>query len=242
MQDFDPSKIKLITFDCYGTLIDWETGLQNSLASLAGVTKQLLPDLVQQYVQTEAAIEQQAYQSYSAIQRQTIHALAERHRLPVSPESADLLSQDIGNWVPFADTIDALKRLKSRFMLGILSNIDIDLFARTNRRLGIEFDLIITAEDVRSYKPSHEHFLRALEQSRLGKGEILHVAQSLFHDAAPAAALCFNFVWINRYNQSKPDDVPMIKELPDLKSLADLLQCPPNPTSSASGTSGESRS
>ncbi len=226
MAAFDPSMIRLITFDCYGTLVDWEMGLQNSLSALPGITKEQLPELVQEYVQTEAALEQQAYQPYATIQRETVRSLAEHFRLELSPESADMLSRDIGSWPPFVDTKQALTRLKSQFMLGILSNIDVNLFAKTNKQLGIAFDLIVTAEDVRSYKPSHAHFLRAIEQSRLEKGQILHVAQSLFHDATPAAALGFNFAWINRYGQSKPDDIPMIGEFPDLNTLADMLKCP----------------
>ncbi|GJM24049.1 MAG: haloacid dehalogenase [Phycisphaerae bacterium] len=226
MTELTNKDFKLITFDCYGTLVDWETGLQNSLQSIPGVTNQQLPELVREYVQIEAAIEQQTYQSYVSIQMQTLESLAKRFRFDVSAEQIGLLSRDIGNWPPFEDTVDSLKRLKSKYMLGILSNIDVNLFALTNKRLGVEFDLIITAEEVHSYKPSHAHFLRAIEQSGIAKDEILHVAQSIFHDAAPADELNFNFAWINRYKQKRPNDVPMLGEFADLKSLANTLLLP----------------
>jgi 2-haloacid dehalogenase len=182
---------------------------------------------MQEYVRTEAALEQQSYQPYVAIQQQTLRSLAERFRFQVPPEDRNLLSRDLANWPPFEDTTESLKRLKAKYMLGILSNIDIDLFALTNKHLGVEFDLIITAEDVRSYKPSHAHFFRAIEQAGIAKDNILHVAQSLFHDAAPAKELGFKFAWINRYHQTRPKDVAMLGEFPDLKALADALILPP---------------
>lgn len=215
--------IKLITFDCYGTLIDWENGLRASLSKFDGFSQADIAELVQEYVRTEASLEQQAYQPYHLIQKTTLQLLADRFRFNVAEESTTKLSEDIGNWPPFTDTIAVLKRLKSRFLLGILSNIDVDLFAQTNKRLEVDFDLIITAEDVCSYKPSHAHFLRASEQTGLEKSEILHVAQSLYHDAQPAEALGFPFIWINRYNQPRPKDVEMLAEFSTLAAFADEL-------------------
>ncbi len=223
MTELKPNKYKLITFDCYGTLVDWEAGLRNSLLSIQGVARDDLGNLVQEYVRTEATFEQQAWQPYAKIQRLTLQSLASLHHWPLPDNDADLFSRDLVNWAPFDDTVANLKLLKSQYMLGILSNIDVDLFAETNKHLQVDFDLIITAEDVRSYKPSHAHFLRAVEQSGIPKDGILHVAQSLFHDAAPAADLGFDFIWINRYGQARPNDIPMLGEFSDLASLANKL-------------------
>ncbi len=215
--------IKLITFDCYGTLVDWEQGLRNSLLTFDGVNSAEIDEIVQEYVRIEASLEQQAYQSYSDIQRTTLKLLGERFRFEVPVECANRLSDDIGDWSPFHDTVAALGELKTRYPLGILSNIDAALFVRTNTRLKIDFDLIVTAEDVRSYKPSHAHFLRAIEQTGLDRQNILHVAQSLYHDAKPAGALGIPFVWINRYNQQRPDGVEMLDQFPDLATFTNAL-------------------
>ncbi len=221
MATLDEYNIKLLTFDCYGTLIDWEAGIRSSLVAIADVKDPTLPDLVDDYIRTEASLEQREYRSYVEIQRRTLESLAEKYHLTIPQGQTDILTRDMALWPPFPDTIHNLKRLKSKFMLGILSNIDVDLFATTNKQLDMDFDLVITAEDVQSYKPSHAHFLRAIEQSAVEKDEILHVAQSVYHDAIPAAALGINFVWINRYGQPRPPNVRMIAEYPDLQSFAD---------------------
>lgn len=217
------ANIKLITFDCYGTLVNWEKGLQDSLRKFDGVGNTDINELMQEYIRTEASLEQQEYKTYVEIQRATLQLLSERLRFKVPPGSANRLSEELPGWPPFSDTVEALKRLKSRYPLGILSNIDTALFAETNKRLGIDFDLLVAAEDVSSYKPSHAHFLRALEQTGLAKHEILHVAQSLFHDAEPASALGIPYIWINRYQQQRPEDVEMLGEFPTLASFADAL-------------------
>ncbi|NOX58791.1 MAG: haloacid dehalogenase type II [Planctomycetes bacterium] len=218
-----PANLKLITFDCYGTLIDWDEGLQRSLGPFAEDSRQPLAELVEAYIRTEATLEQGAYRPYREIQRITLAQLAERFRFTVPSPKENALSDGIAKWAPFDDTIASLARLKTRYMLGVLSNIDIDLFAASASKLQIPFDLIITAEDVEAYKPSHAHFLRMLQQTGLKRENILHVAQSLYHDAKPAAELGLPFVWINRYGQDRPHDVPMLAEFQSLEDFANTL-------------------
>ena len=147
------------------------------------------------------------------------------------PTEADLdaLPDSVGRWPPFADTVAALNRLKTRFKLVILSNIDDAMFAETNRHLEIEFHDIVTAQQVGSYKPSHAIFEHTLARLRVPREQVLHVAQSLFHDHVPAKALGFTTAWVNRAGcrpgtgvappaEAKPD-----VEVPDLKGLADML-------------------
>jgi len=125
-------------------------------------------------------------------------------------------------WPAFGDTNEALRRLKSKYRLGVLSNIDSDLFAGTVKTFDVDFDFVITAQDVQSYKPAHGHFLTMFD--RYGpKDRVLHVAQSLLHDGGPARELGLAYAWINRYNQRNDSDVTPMIECADLKSLADAI-------------------
>lgn len=141
----------------------------------------------------------------------------------------DALPNSLQFWPPFPDTTEALLRLKARYKLAIISNVDDDLFAASARQLGVPFDHVITAQQVRSYKPSHNNFERALERVGVAREQVLHVAQSVYHDIVPARALGLSTVWVNRRRglsgsgatlpaEGRPD-----LEVPDLKSLADLL-------------------
>jgi 2-haloacid dehalogenase len=133
-----------------------------------------------------------------------------------------LLAETLPEWRPFPDTNEALRRLKDRYRLGILSNIDQDLFTETARHFEVDFDVVVTAEDVRSYKPGHLHFLKLIEDYA-DSDSVLHVAQSLYHDGRPAGDLNIAFVWINRYNEVNTEGVTPLAEYPDLKSLADAV-------------------
>lgn len=216
-------QIELITFDCYGTLIDWEHGIYESLRRVCGLDTQGVAELVEGYIRAEAAIEARGYQSYKKIQSATLAALAASYGFQIPEGKADALSRDLPDWPAFADTNHALTRLKSRYRLGILSNIDRDLLAGTCRQFDVTFDLVITAEDVHSYKPAHPHFLQMLSYVGEDSGKVLHAAQSLYHDAAPAAALGISFAWINRYGQTRPRDAVMLGEFATVAALADAL-------------------
>ncbi|MHC5112487.1 MAG: HAD-IA family hydrolase [Planctomycetota bacterium] len=210
-----------LTFDCYGTLIDWRGGIESSLLQILGPA--IMPsmyNIFDEYVRAEKEVESETYRRYSDVLADTIRKLGERMKIPVSDEQARALPHYLTQWSPFPDTVEALTRLKSRYRLGILSNIDRDLFAETNKQLQVEFDFIVTAEDVGTYKPHHGHF-RQMLTDHAEKGRVVHVAQSLFHDAVPAGQLGLACVWINRYNEKNESAIGMTGEFPDLASLAD---------------------
>ena len=214
-------RTKTITFDCYGTLIDWAGGLEQSFHQIFGdALVGRKPELFEAYVKTEAALEARAYRSYREVLATAVEGVSKHFSIDLPAGRAGLLADTLPQWRPFADTNEALVRLKERFRLGVLSNIDRDLFAGTARHFDVEFDFVVTAEDVRSYKPGHLHFLRLLE-SHAERDSVLHVAQSLFHDGRPAGALGIAYVWINRYNEANKTTVRPLAEYPDLKSLAD---------------------
>ena len=216
---------KLLTFDCYGTLIDWDSGIRGALQSLmdlSGVS--VSPEEVYAaYIETEAELEKAAYRRYAEVLEEIVVGLGERFGFAVDERGRRALVDSLPRWRPFEDTNAALIRLQSRYQLGILSNIDRDLNARTREHFDVPFDWVVTAADVRSYKPAHGHFERILEETGYDKSEILHVAQSVFHDIVPATAMGFSSVWINRRGERNESGVVPNAEFPDLKSLADAL-------------------
>lgn len=221
------AEVQTLTFDCYGTLVDWRAGLEKSLLALFGAA--LMPRMAEvftAYLETEKEVEAQAladgFRSYRLILAETAIRLGDRLALPISMQAAEQLPEMLGDWPAYEDTVEALRRLKSRYRLGILSNIDRDLFARTARKLDVAFDFIITAQDVTSYKPGHAHFQAMLEQEG-GPENVLHVAQSLYHDGQPANELGLAYVWINRYKDTDDLGVKKVAEYPDLRSLADAM-------------------
>lgn len=210
-----------ITFDCYGTLIDWSAGLWRSFAEIFGpAVAELKQEWFDAYVRIEAEVESGPYRSYREILAVVTERLARRFELPLPPGREARLAELLPGWTPFPDTIDALIRLKRRFRLGVLSNVDKDLFAGTAKQLGVAFDFVVTAEDVRSYKPARGHFQRMID-AHGSLDTTLHVAQSLYHDGAPANELGMAFVWINRYEERNRTSVGPLAEFPDLRSFAD---------------------
>ena len=215
-----------LSFDCYGTLIDWITGIGGALETLAASGGSLPVDqgeFFDTYLEVEAEAEAGPYVPYRNILSAAQVELARRFGLTVPPERARLLAESVPSWKPFPDVNPALARLKTRYRLGILSNIDNDLFAATARHFEPaihRFDFVITAEDVRSYKPGHPHFARLLETVVDDPDAHLHVAQSLFHDGVPAAELGIPFVWINRRHEVNDTAAKPLAVFADLTELA----------------------
>ena len=214
----------LITFDCYGTLIDWEKGIVAAFQREAARLGRVLDAeaIVAAYHAEEPAVESEAYRPYRGVLTKTAQRVASRLALHIEPDRAGFLAESLPQWPPFADTNAALERLVKRYRLGILSNVDDDLLAATRRLFTVRFDLIVTAEQVGSYKPSHGHFLEA--RWRAGEARWLHAAQSYFHDVLPASALEIPVAWVNR-KQEQPDaggPLPTL-EVADLTELADRL-------------------
>lgn len=212
----------IVTFDCYGTLIDWESGIAGAFQNAArenGITLQS-DDILRTYSTMEAAVEREEYLPYREVLTES--ALRAARLLGWTSTDGTFLPESLPSWQPFADTNPALERLRAAgYRLGILSNVDDDLLAETRRHFTVDFDLIITAQQVRSYKPAPGHFLAARE--RIGSARWLHAAQSNFHDVVPANAMNIATAWVNRRGQTAlPGGIPTY-EVPDLAGLADLL-------------------
>lgn len=227
MLDF--SQFEVLTFDCYGTLINWEQGILTALRPVFEMHAISIND--QQILEAFAAAESQAeadsYLTYREILKSVMAALGKRYNF--SPPESDMnsIAESIQHWPPFPDTVAALRKLQSRYKLGILSNIDDDLFAGSARHLEIDFDWIITAQQLGSYKPSLSNFRAAIERIGLEKNQILHVAQSLFHDIAPAREVGLHTVWVNRRKgESGFGATPPSSAAPDLEtaSLQELAE------------------
>lgn len=190
----------VLTFDCYGTLIDWESGLVRALTPILKahrieVSNQQLLEL---YGRLETAAESGPYLIYKEVLKTVLTQIGGQYGFVPTSDELESFSTSVKDWLPFPDTVAALRRLKKQYKLAILSNIDDDLFAATAGRLEVEFDWIITAQQVKSYKPSANNFHSAIARIGLPKEQILHVAQSLYHDIAPANALGIASVWIHR--------------------------------------------
>lgn len=212
----------IVTFDCYGTLIDWEKGFVGALLA-AGIGDPLdRARIVELYHELEPEIERD-YRSYREILTEVARRVGAALRIDVTDEQARALPVSLPSWPPFADTNRALARLASAgIRLGILSNVDDDLLAETRRHFTVDFDLVVTAEQVKSYKPGHGHFLEA--RSRLEDGvRWLHAAQSHFHDVVPCRELGIPVAWINRKNERPETEVLPDRELRNLDELADWL-------------------
>jgi 2-haloacid dehalogenase len=226
----DFSRKSVLSFDCYGTIIDWEAGIVAAVRPILSAHGLDIADeqVLELYAALESAAEAGPYRRYADILADVMRGLGERLGFTPSPTEADALAASVGNWPPFADSAEALATLKRRFKLAIISNIDDDLFAASQRHLGVEFEWIVTAQQARSYKPSLNNFRVALERIGLPRDQVLHVAQSLFHDHVPARQLGLDTVWVNRRGGKRgggatpPADAQPDLEVPDLRTLADL--------------------
>ena len=191
--------IRLITFDCYGTLIDWEKGMLAAMRPL--FSRDGPPDdaqLLEHYGDIEARIEGGPYLPYRQVLSLTVQEMGRRLGVAISEEQGAEFARSLTRWSPFPDTNAALQTMKKKFRLGIISNVDDDLFAETRKKLEVEFDFVVTAQQVRSYKPSHQNFEEALRRGGVSKEQVLHAGQSLYHDVAPANAIGIANVWVNR--------------------------------------------
>jgi len=193
--------IRLITFDCYGTLIDWESGMLAALRPLFSRDGHNVSDsqILELYGEIEADLESGPYLPYRQILSEAAREIGRRLGIEVSAEEGSAFAESLARWKPFSDTVPALLSLAKRFRLGIISNVDDDLFVETYKKLApVTFDFVVTAQQMRSYKPSHRNFEEAIRRSGLKKDQILHAGQSLYHDIAPANALGIGNVWVNR--------------------------------------------
>lgn len=224
----------VLSFDCYGTLIDWEAGIAAVLAPWAkGAGLELTDEeLLVAYAENEAqAVRDTPTALYSEILAEAFRRTGAALGRPVSEEWAQRLGDSVPDWPAFDDSADALASLARDYKLVILSNVHREGFAGSNRRLGVEFDRIITAEDVKAYKPAPNHFDaldEALKEMGVSRDRLLHVAQSLFHDHVPAKRHGLPSVWINRRHDRpgwgatpEPDvEYSYALEFPDMMAFA----------------------
>jgi 2-haloacid dehalogenase len=225
----DLGSFEALTFDCYGTLIDWEDGLAGALLPLLAAhgVDATREEVLAQHSRFEPAAQSGPYRSYRDVLARVVDAFGAHHGFTPTPAERGALAESIRHWPPFADSVAALHRLARHYRLAILSNIDDDLLAASVRRLEVDFDCLVTAEQVGSYKPAPGHFTAGLARLGLPRRRVLHVAQSLYHDIAPAGALGWATVWVDRRRgtagsgatpeaTARPDLV-----VPDLRTLAD---------------------
>jgi 2-haloacid dehalogenase len=226
----DFSRFTTISFDCYGTLIEWEAGILPAVRTFLQHHNcpQSEARILELYGEFEAEAECGAYQSYRKVLESVVEQFGKR--LGFEPTTSELrsLHASVPSWPPFPDTAAALQRLKKHYKLAIISNIDDDLFALTSKHLGIDFDAVVTAQQAQSYKPAINNFRAALDRMGVKPDRLLHVGQSIYHDVLPAQSLGIATVWVNRRSArpgigavrpaiGKPD-----LEVPDLQTLAAL--------------------
>jgi 2-haloacid dehalogenase/putative hydrolase of the HAD superfamily len=214
----------VITFDCYGTLIDWESGIADAFlrAAHADGIEFRRDEVLRAYAAIEPVVEQERYRRYRDVLTETATRVANSLGWPLAYQRATFLISSLASWKPFPDTNPALQRLRDAgYQLGILSNVDDDLLAATRKHFNVGFDLLITAEQVKSYKPAPAHFVAA--KARIGQLRWLHAAQSNFHDIVPMNAMGVPTAWVNRHGAfALPGGRPTY-EVRDLNALADLL-------------------
>lgn len=228
----DPGAFEALTFDCYGTLVDWERGLLDALRPLTAAHGVAWPgdeSMLERFAAAESAAEAGPWRPYRAVLEDVARTLGRGLGLEATDEEVSGFAASVSRWPPFPDTVAALRALGSRYRLAVVSNVDDDLFEGTAALLGIAFDQVVTARQVRSYKPARAHFDEVLRRLDLPRERVLHVAQSLYHDVAPAKALGFTCVWVNRRQgragggATAPARAAADLELPDLAALAELL-------------------
>lgn len=214
----------VLTFDCYGTLIDWDGGISGAILQAAaehGVQLQR-EEILTTFAQVEPVIQARAFQSYRSVLTDAAVETARQLGWDIGREAATFLPDSLPSWSPFDDTNGVLDWFAEHGLtLGILSNVDDDLLAGTRRHFEAEFDVIVTAQQVGSYKPAHGHFRRAAEI--IGERRWLHVAQSYFHDIEPAFELGIPSVWVNRKNERPSGEARPAGEVRDLWALVEWL-------------------
>lgn len=226
------AQFRLLSFDCYGTLIDWETGIFSALRPILAAHGKTVADseLLRLYSELESDAQRGDFHPYREVLQTVVRGLGKR--LAFSPTDAEInsLPDSLPNWLPFPDTVAGLHKLKARYRLAVISNVDDDLFAYTARRLEVPFDYVVTAQQAGAYKPSLPMFRLAQKRTAVAPGQWLHVAQSVYHDVVPARSLEISTVWVNRPSprpgsgaakaaSARPD-----LEVPDLKTLAQLAE------------------
>jgi 2-haloacid dehalogenase len=226
----DLTRFKVLTFDCYGTMIDWETGIFSALRPILAAHNAEIADsaLLELYSELELTAEQGEFVRYRDVLQSVVRGVGERLGFVPTEAEVQSLPESLARWQPFPDTVEALRKLKSRYQLAVMSNVDDDLFAATAPKLGVAFDQVITAQQAGCYKPCVRMFQLAEDRIGASREHWLHVGQSIYHDVIPAQSLGIAAVWVNRPSPrpgagaakaaaGEPD-----LQVPDLQTLAKL--------------------
>jgi 2-haloacid dehalogenase len=226
MLDF--AQFRVITFDCYGTLIDWESGILGALRPILSTHGVQLDDseVLRLYGEFELEAETAEYHSYRYVLREVVRGFGKHLGFQPTAAEQDALPDSLANWEPFPDTVAALRVLKSKLQVGIISNIDDAMFATSQPKLGIDFDYVTTAGQAQAYKPSLKIFDLAESKMSIQPAQWLHAGQSIHHDVLPAKSLGLATVWVNR--PSRRPGVGAVRQAagqPDVQvqSLAELV-------------------
>ncbi len=191
-----------VSFDCYGTLVDWETGISRAVGEVLGSRGMRMSrgEILEVFAEVEPRVQQgsECFVKYREVLRRVMELMERELEVEFSESELGSLAHTLPDWPVFPDSVGALRALREQYRLAVISNVDDDLFVRTAEGLGVEFDAVVTAEQVGSYKPDMRNFEVAMERMGVEKERWLHVAESLYHDIGPANRLGIASVWVNR--------------------------------------------
>jgi 2-haloacid dehalogenase len=220
------SKFPYVTFDCYGTLVDWESGIKSTIKTI--LDDKGVRGNIEQLFRTREDLEfdliQSEYRAYREILALSLKETFAQFQLPYSNRDGERLAESVPDWPVFPDTVKSLGRIGRVSRVCIISNIDKDIIRKTRDKMGVRFDLIITAQEARSYKPNIRPFQMALGKLKARSSEILHVSSGFRYDIPPAHQLGFNTAWINRKGEKAPVNFSADYEFSDLSELAEFLE------------------
>ena len=227
MLDF--KRFEWLSFDCYGTLVDWETGISRAIGQVLESRRIEMSraEVLALFADIEPRVQSSSgYLTYRRVLRDVMSLMAVELEFRCTEGELDCLADSLPSWPIFPEVRDALNELRTSCKLAVISNVDDDLFAGTAKALGVDFDVVVTAEQVRSYKPDLRNFKVASARMAVEKGRWLHVAESLYHDIEPANQLGLASVWVNRADRGgatrETDAVPDLV-VPDLAALAHVI-------------------
>jgi 2-haloacid dehalogenase/putative hydrolase of the HAD superfamily len=220
-----PKQISFVTFDVYGTLIDWETGVFDAFKAEAdrdGFTLER-DELIALFHETQQQIQAGSYELYAEVLRRTAVQIAKKLGWPLEPSRAGFLPDSVKRWPPFKETNPVLTKIAKKYKIGLVSNIDDKLLGETRRHIPQDFDLVVTAQQVRSYKPDPAHFTEC--ERRMGsKRGWVHVASSYYYDVEPCVKKKIPVIWVNRSKQQlEPSQKKPDAELANLREAAKLI-------------------
>ena len=229
MLDFD--RYEWLSFDCYGTLVDWESGISTAVAAVLtphGVSR-TPAEILALFADAEPKAQTaHGYREYRPVLRDVMALIGAELGIHFSETELGCLADSLPSWPVFPDAADALNTLQSRYRLAIISNVDDDLFAGSAQALGVDFDAVITSQQVSAYKPELSVFNAALERMGCDKANWLHIGESLYHDIGPANRMGIASVWVNRPDRgggTRHTDATPDLVVSDLAELAGIM-CP----------------